>query len=213
MAGFRRRSKANGLGRLENKDQGPGRDRPQEYASSREVQSAELGRGALTMRRQHRCVTPGRESVRQCALVCVMRAYAKNKGQQENVSQSGTCAGTCRIRSVTCPFANIRLRPLNTVGSRPEGGPTRREPQGHSWSIMSSANAKAGPSGANGAALLSTSQSKARQPTTPRDARIIALMLASMGVESAQEGVVRMLMEFAHRTSSFAALHEARSAH
>ncbi|MBW0476472.1 hypothetical protein O181_016187 [Austropuccinia psidii MF-1] len=36
-------------------------------------------------------------------------------------------------------------------------------------------------------------------PSTPRDARIIALLLASMGVQSASEGVVRVLMEFAHR--------------
>ncbi|KAI8459400.1 hypothetical protein BY996DRAFT_8538929 [Phakopsora pachyrhizi] len=36
-------------------------------------------------------------------------------------------------------------------------------------------------------------------PTTPRDARIIALVLASMGVQSSFKGVVRVLMEFAHR--------------
>ncbi|CAH7675252.1 transcription initiation factor TFIID subunit 9 [Phakopsora pachyrhizi] len=39
-------------------------------------------------------------------------------------------------------------------------------------------------------------------PTTPRDARIIALLLASMGVQSSSEGVVRVLMEFAHRYTS-----------
>ncbi|CAH7668147.1 hypothetical protein PPACK8108_LOCUS2615 [Phakopsora pachyrhizi] len=37
-------------------------------------------------------------------------------------------------------------------------------------------------------------------PTTPRDARIIALVLASMGVQSSFKGVVRVLMEFAHCT-------------
>ncbi|KAH9823113.1 transcription initiation factor TFIID subunit 9 [Melampsora americana] len=36
-------------------------------------------------------------------------------------------------------------------------------------------------------------------PSTPRDARIIAILLASMGVQSSSEGVVRVLMEFAHR--------------
>ncbi|CAH7668117.1 hypothetical protein PPACK8108_LOCUS2594 [Phakopsora pachyrhizi] len=36
-------------------------------------------------------------------------------------------------------------------------------------------------------------------PTTPRDARIIALVLASMGVQSSFKGVVRVLMEFAHQ--------------
>lgn len=67
--------------------------------------------------------------------------------------------------------------------------------------MSSSVNAKAGPSN-DPSAARQTPSSKARQPTTPRDARIIALMLASMGVESAQEGVVRMLMEFAHREHS-----------
>ncbi|KAG0148612.1 hypothetical protein CROQUDRAFT_75281 [Cronartium quercuum f. sp. fusiforme G11] len=36
-------------------------------------------------------------------------------------------------------------------------------------------------------------------PSTPRDARIIAILLATMGVQSSSEGVVRVLMEFAHR--------------
>lgn len=36
-------------------------------------------------------------------------------------------------------------------------------------------------------------------PDVPRDARIVTLLLASMGVQSASEGVVRVLMEFAHR--------------
>lgn len=40
-------------------------------------------------------------------------------------------------------------------------------------------------------------------PSTPRDARIIAILLASMGVQSASEGVVRVLMEFAHRKALF----------
>ncbi|KAI8457777.1 hypothetical protein BY996DRAFT_6411385 [Phakopsora pachyrhizi] len=35
-------------------------------------------------------------------------------------------------------------------------------------------------------------------PTTPSDARIIALVLASMGAQSSFKGVVRVLMEFAH---------------
>lgn len=33
----------------------------------------------------------------------------------------------------------------------------------------------------------------------PRDARLIALLLAANGAEDSEEGVVRMLVEFAHR--------------
>lgn len=33
----------------------------------------------------------------------------------------------------------------------------------------------------------------------PRDARLIALLLAANGIEDCDEGVVRMLVEFAHR--------------
>ncbi|GAA94224.1 uncharacterized protein L969DRAFT_45844 [Mixia osmundae IAM 14324] len=37
------------------------------------------------------------------------------------------------------------------------------------------------------------------QPAIPRDARLIALILSSMGVDQAEPGVVAILMEFAHR--------------
>lgn len=40
------------------------------------------------------------------------------------------------------------------------------------------------------------------QPLLPRDARLIALLLAANGAEDCEEGVVRMLVEFAHRTSA-----------
>ena len=33
----------------------------------------------------------------------------------------------------------------------------------------------------------------------PRDARLIALLLAANGAEDCEEGVIRMLVEFAHR--------------
>ncbi|GAA5825667.1 hypothetical protein JCM3770_005987 [Rhodotorula araucariae] len=36
-------------------------------------------------------------------------------------------------------------------------------------------------------------------PVLPRDARLIALILAAAGAEDCEEGVVRMLVEFAHR--------------
>ncbi|KWU47597.1 transcription factor TAFII-31, partial [Rhodotorula sp. JG-1b] len=36
----------------------------------------------------------------------------------------------------------------------------------------------------------------------PRDARLIALILAAAGAEDCEEGVVRMLLEFAHRYTS-----------
>lgn len=36
-------------------------------------------------------------------------------------------------------------------------------------------------------------------PPLPRDARLIALLLAANGAEDCEEGVVRMLVEFAHR--------------
>jgi hypothetical protein len=38
----------------------------------------------------------------------------------------------------------------------------------------------------------------------PRDARLIALLLAANGAEDCEEGVVRMLVEFAHRKSATA---------
>lgn len=40
------------------------------------------------------------------------------------------------------------------------------------------------------------------QPVLPRDARLIALILAAAGAEDCEEGVVRMLVEFAHRESA-----------
>lgn len=40
-----------------------------------------------------------------------------------------------------------------------------------------------------------------QQPVLPRDARLIALILAAAGAEDCEEGVVRMLLEFAHRES------------
>ncbi|KAM0748221.1 TFIID-31kDa-domain-containing protein [Meredithblackwellia eburnea MCA 4105] len=39
----------------------------------------------------------------------------------------------------------------------------------------------------------------ATQPVLPRDARLIALLLAANGAQDCEEGVVRMLVEFAHR--------------
>ncbi|POW20314.1 hypothetical protein PSHT_03643 [Puccinia striiformis] len=59
-----------------------------------------------------------------------------------------------------------------------------------STSVNNTSNAESGNPGA--------SEPSIRQlpvPNTPRDARIIALLLASMGVESASEGVVRVLMD------------------
>lgn len=41
-----------------------------------------------------------------------------------------------------------------------------------------------------------------QQPVLPRDARLIALILAAAGAEDCEEGVVRMLLEFAHRYTS-----------
>ncbi|GAA6018400.1 hypothetical protein JCM10207_000879 [Rhodosporidiobolus poonsookiae] len=42
--------------------------------------------------------------------------------------------------------------------------------------------------------------SRSDQPSVlPRDARLIALLLAAAGAEDCEEGVVRMLVEFAHR--------------
>lgn len=55
----------------------------------------------------------------------------------------------------------------------------------------SSSNANAGSGGGTG----STSSNK----DIPRDARIIGLILASLGVTDAEPGVVAMLLEFAHR--------------
>lgn len=41
-----------------------------------------------------------------------------------------------------------------------------------------------------------------RQQTLPRDARLVALILAQMGVETASPAVMTLLMEFAHRPVS-----------
>jgi len=47
----------------------------------------------------------------------------------------------------------------------------------------------------------STSNSFSTPSVLPRDARLIALLLAANGAEDCEEGVVRMLVEFAHRSS------------
>ena len=47
----------------------------------------------------------------------------------------------------------------------------------------------------------STSISSSSPSLLPRDARLIALLLAANGAEDCEEGVVRMLVEFAHRSS------------
>ncbi|KAL8283602.1 hypothetical protein RQP46_005397 [Phenoliferia psychrophenolica] len=46
------------------------------------------------------------------------------------------------------------------------------------------------------------SSAPAAAPLLPRDARLIALLLAANGAEDCEEGVVRMLVEFAHRYTS-----------
>ncbi|GAA5861858.1 hypothetical protein JCM8547_008576 [Rhodosporidiobolus lusitaniae] len=43
------------------------------------------------------------------------------------------------------------------------------------------------------------STSSTSAPVLPRDARLVALLLAAAGAEDCEEGVVRMLVEFAHR--------------
>lgn len=43
----------------------------------------------------------------------------------------------------------------------------------------------------------------ANAPLLPRDARLIALLLAANGAEDCEEGVIRMLVEFAHRESAW----------
>jgi hypothetical protein len=58
----------------------------------------------------------------------------------------------------------------------------------------SSANA-----GANGSATTGAAASTDSNKDIPRDARIIGLILASLGVTDAEPGVVAMLLEFAHR--------------
>ncbi|GAA5944483.1 uncharacterized protein JCM15063_006378 [Sporobolomyces koalae] len=52
---------------------------------------------------------------------------------------------------------------------------------------------------ANSSSSLSSSSAP---PVLPRDARLISLLLAANGAEDAEEGVVRMLVEFAHRYTS-----------
>ncbi|GAA5906897.1 hypothetical protein JCM6882_006860 [Rhodosporidiobolus microsporus] len=47
--------------------------------------------------------------------------------------------------------------------------------------------------------LPSSTSGAPSQPVLPRDARLIALLLAASGAEDCEEGVVRMLVEFAHR--------------
>lgn len=48
-------------------------------------------------------------------------------------------------------------------------------------------------------APMSATPSSSAAPLLPRDARLIALLLAANGAEDCEEGVVRMLVEFAHR--------------
>ncbi|GAA5834216.1 hypothetical protein JCM11251_000573 [Rhodosporidiobolus azoricus] len=48
-------------------------------------------------------------------------------------------------------------------------------------------------------APTTSTSSAPQQPVLPRDARLIALLLAASGAEDCEEGVVRMLVEFAHR--------------
>ncbi|GAA5969819.1 hypothetical protein JCM21900_001007 [Sporobolomyces salmonicolor] len=49
---------------------------------------------------------------------------------------------------------------------------------------------------------MSSSTAASSNPVLPRDARLIALLLAANGAEDCEEGVVRMLVEFAHRYTS-----------
>ncbi|GAA5956707.1 hypothetical protein JCM3765_005713 [Sporobolomyces pararoseus] len=48
----------------------------------------------------------------------------------------------------------------------------------------------------------SANSTSSAPPVLPRDARLIALLLAANGAEDCEEGVVRMLVEFAHRYTS-----------
>ncbi|GAA6023510.1 hypothetical protein JCM11491_006608 [Sporobolomyces phaffii] len=48
----------------------------------------------------------------------------------------------------------------------------------------------------------SANSTSSAPPVLPRDARLIALLLAANGAEDCDEGVVRMLVEFAHRYTS-----------
>lgn len=45
-------------------------------------------------------------------------------------------------------------------------------------------------------------RNKTAAPVLPRDGRLVALLLASAGAVDCEEGVVRMLVEFAHRESA-----------
>lgn len=49
--------------------------------------------------------------------------------------------------------------------------------------------------------MSSTTTTITTPQVLPRDARLIALLLAANGAEDCEEGVVRMLVEFAHRKS------------
>jgi transcription initiation factor TFIID subunit 9B len=53
--------------------------------------------------------------------------------------------------------------------------------------------------GSSNAAAGTAGASTASNKDIPRDARIIGLILASLGVTDAEPGVVAMLLEFAHR--------------
>ena len=69
------------------------------------------------------------------------------------------------------------------------------------------AGAAAASAAAAGAAPASTSQNPgsnagASNKDLPRDARVIGLILASLGVSDAEPGVVAQLLEFAHRACS-----------
>ncbi|GAA5886293.1 hypothetical protein JCM16303_003753 [Sporobolomyces ruberrimus] len=52
------------------------------------------------------------------------------------------------------------------------------------------------------ASSTSANSTSSAPPVLPRDARLIALLLAANGAEDCEEGVVRMLVEFAHRYTS-----------
>lgn len=59
-------------------------------------------------------------------------------------------------------------------------------------------NGASGSTSSNGNAAASASTAGSNKDI-PRDARIIGLILASLGVTDAEPGVVAMLLEFAHR--------------
>lgn len=77
------------------------------------------------------------------------------------------------------------------------------ERQTDSYSCTESDRAHCNPPGALTRRVASSSMAPATRsdpaPVVPRDARLVALILAAAGAEDCEEGVVRMLVEFAHR--------------